>query len=83
MASYTYGPLLGLFAFGMFTKRNPRDKFVPWIAVASPLICYAAEALMSKFTSYHFGYELLLLNGGLTFFGLYLISRRRNGVVKS
>lgn len=83
MASYTYGPLLGLFAFGMFTKRNPRDKFVPWIAVASPLICYAAEALMSKFTSYHFGYELLLLNGGLTFLGLYLISRRRNGVVKS
>ncbi len=83
MASYTYGPLLGLFAFGMFTKRNPWDKFVPWIAVASPLICYAAEALMSKFTSYHFGYELLLLNGGLTFFGLYLISRRRNGVVKS
>lgn len=83
MASYTYGPLLGLFAFGMFTKRNPRDKFVPWIAVASPLICYAAEALMSKFTSYHFGYELLLLNGGLTFLGLYLISRHRNGAVKS
>ncbi len=83
MASYTYGPLLGLFAFGMFTKRSPRDKYVPWIAVASPLICYAAEELMSRFTSYHFGYELLLLNGGLTFLGLYLISHHRNEAVKS
>ena len=76
MASYTYGPLLGLFAFGMFTRRNPNDKLVPYIAVVSPLICYATERLMQNFTSYRFGYELLLLNGALTFLGLYVVSAK-------
>lgn len=74
LASYTYGPLLGLFAFGLFTKMCPRDKFVPIIAVASPIICYATDKLVSHFTGYQFGYEMLMLNGLLTFIGLSLLS---------
>ena len=76
IAGYTYGPLLGLFAFGMFTRRMPRDRFVPFIAVASPLICYAIDFITTHTTGYRFGYELLMLNGLLTFTGLYLISRK-------
>lgn len=74
VASYTYGPLLGLFAFGLFTKRQPRDRYVPFVAVASPVVCYAADLLAARFTAYRFGYELLMLNGLLTFAGLYLLS---------
>ncbi|MBR3455474.1 MAG: sodium:solute symporter [Bacteroidaceae bacterium] len=76
IAGYTYGPLLGLFAFGMFTRRMPRDRFVPFITVASPLICYAIDFITTHTTGYRFGYELLMLNGLLTFTGLYLISRK-------
>jgi len=76
IAGYTYGPLLGLFAFGMFTHRMPRDRFVPFIAVASPLICYAIDFITTHTTGYRFGYELLMLNGLLTFMGLSLISRK-------
>ena len=72
MCSYTYGPLLGLFAFSLFTKRPVADRIVPFIAVASPLICFAADVLTKTYTNYHFGYELLMLNGALTFMGLYL-----------
>ena len=72
MCSYTYGPLLGLFAFSLFTKRPVADRIVPFIAVASPLICFAADVLTKTYTNYRFGYELLMLNGALTFMGLYL-----------
>ena len=48
IASYTYGPLLGLFAFGLFTPMRPRDRFVPYIAIASPLLCYAIDRLFSR-----------------------------------
>jgi Na+/proline symporter len=75
LCSYTYGPLLGLFAFGLLTKRKIRnDKVVPYIAVASPLICYALNVIVAKTTGYQFGYELLMLNGLLTFCGLWLTS---------
>ena len=74
IAGYTYGPLLGLFAFGMFTRRHLRDRYVPFIAVASPLICYAIDFITTRTTGYRFGYELLMLNGALTFIGLSLIS---------
>lgn len=77
MAGYTYGPLLGLFAFGMFTKRLPRDRYVPFVALASPLICYAIDTIVSQTTDYRFGYELLMLNATLTFFGLLALSVRR------
>ena len=74
MVSYTYGPLLGLFAFGLFTRRSPADRHVPYICVASPLLCFGADALAQSQWDYHFGYELLMLNGLLTFSGLWLSS---------
>ena len=76
LCSYTYGPLLGLFAFGLFTKRMPNDRFVPYIAVASPVICYLIDSLSTHLTGYIFGYELLMLNGLLTFIGLWLVSKK-------
>jgi len=76
MCSYTYGPLLGLFAFSLFTKRAVNDKAVPFIAVASPLLCFAADQLTQLYTDYRFGYELLMLNGAITFLGLLLTPRK-------
>ena len=76
IAGYTYGPLLGLFAFGLFTKFDVRDKWVPLIAVISPVICYFVSInSVNWFNGYKFGFELLLLNGILTFTGLYLIKK--------
>ncbi len=74
IASYTYGPLLGLFAFGLFTKRQPIDRYVPYICIASPLICFALEQLVLRVTGYRFGYEMLMINGAITFAGLWLTS---------
>ena len=74
IASYTYGPLLGLFVFGLFTKKHPRDKFVPYICIASPLICFLTDYLVKRHTGYVFGYEMLMLNGAITFWGLWLCS---------
>ena len=75
IVSYTYGPLLGLFAFGLFTKRQVRDRLVPLVCVASPFVCYGVDTLAQSLWDYHFGYELLMLNGLLTFLGLLLLSR--------
>lgn len=75
IVSYTYGPLLGLFAFGLFTKRRIRDRWVPTIAVASPILCYLVDTAAGLLWDYHFGYELLMLNGLFTFTGLWLSSR--------
>lgn len=72
LASYTYGPLLGLFTFGLFTHRQPIDRLVPYICIASPLICYALDTITQTIWNYRFGYELLMLNGLLTFGGLWL-----------
>ena len=77
MVGYTYGPLLGLFAFGLFTKRRPNDRLTPYVCIASPLLCYAIDMLAQSLFGYRFGYELLLFNGALTFLGLLLISRCR------
>ena len=77
LVSYTYGPLLGLFAFGLLTRRNPRDRFVPYIAIASPLFCLAID-YGAKAVGYSFGYELLMLNGFLTFSMLWLSSWRKS-----
>lgn len=74
IASYTYGPLLGMFAFGLFTRRRTKDRLVPLIAIASPVLCYALDWWINKETGYKFGYELLMLNGSLTFAGLMLLS---------
>lgn len=77
MASYTYGPLLGLFAFGLFTHKMPRDRFIPVVCVLSPVICYALSVIVPQYTGYWFGYELLMLNGLLTFAALWGLSLRR------
>lgn len=74
IASYTYGPLLGLFVFGLFTQKHPRDKFVPYICIDSPLICFSTSYLVEKYIGYTFGYEMLMLNGLITFTGLWLLS---------
>lgn len=75
MAGYTYGPLLGLFAYGLFTKGIPRDKAVPYIAVATPLLCGLLSYLSLSLLNYRLGYELLILNGALTFILLALSAR--------
>ncbi|MDY0015450.1 MAG: sodium:solute symporter [Bacteroidales bacterium] len=80
VASYTYGPLLGLYVFGMFTNRNViNDKIVPIIAFGSPIICFFLNKYSEVlFFGYHFGFELLLVNGLMTFIGLWLISIKSN-----
>ena len=67
VAGYTYGPLLGMFSFGLFTKHKVKDKFVPFVAIASPVICYILSLYIP------FGFELLILNGFITFLGLFLL----------
>ncbi len=79
VAGYTYGPLLGLFAFGILTKRKTNEKFVPLICILSPLIClilsYLSPILLD---GYHFGFELLLINGFFVYLGLYLTSNNKS-----
>ena len=76
IAGFTYGPLLGLYTFGLFTHRSVRDRWVPVIAVLSPILCYLLKLYMPQWTGYHFGFEILLLNGLLTFLGLLLIRKK-------
>ena len=74
IVGYTYGPLLGLFAFGLLTRRQLRDRWTPCVAIASPVLCYLLDVAIGSMSGYHFGYELLMLNGLLTFGGLYILS---------
>ena len=75
IASYTYGPLLGLFSFGIFTKRSIRDRYSLIICILAPIVCYYIATNSEKMLNgYKFGYELLIVNGILTYFGLWLIS---------
>ena len=77
IAGYTYGPLLGLFAFGFFTKYEVKDKWVPVVALISPLICYILSVYdQVLLNGYNFGFELLILNGIFTFLGLMLIKKK-------
>lgn len=76
LVSYTYGPLLGLFAFGLFTKYQVTDRWVPYFAILSPILCYALNILAQQLWGYHFGYELLMLNGAFTFAGLYVTRKK-------
>jgi len=74
-AGYTYGPLLGLYSFGIFTRRGLHDKLVLPTCVLAPLLTYYINAHSKAWWGYEFGFEILMLNGALTFLGLYLISR--------
>ena len=77
VAGFTYGPLLGLFAFGMFTTWAVKDRWVPLVAVLAPVITYVLDRYSKEiFGGYTFGFELLLVNGALTFLGLVLLRRR-------
>ena len=75
VAGYTYGPLLGMYAFGLFTGRKINDRLMPWIAVASPFLTLLINNYSEElFSGYRFGFELLLVNGLITFAGMLLIS---------
>ena len=77
VAGYTYGPLLGLFAFGILTKHKIKDHLVPYVAIGSVIACYIIANIPSNYLGgYKFGYELLIVNGILTFLGLILIRRK-------
>lgn len=77
-AGFTYGPLLGLYSFGLFTKWNVKDKLVPIIAIMSVLISLFLNAYGKELLHYEFGFEILMINGFLTFIGLILIRSKQN-----
>ncbi len=74
LASYTYGPLLGLYFCGLYTKTKPADKYVPYVAVISPLLCILIETMAKHLFDYRVGYELLLINAAITALGLWMLS---------
>lgn len=76
IASYTYGPLLGLFSFGLFTKYPVKDKFVPVVAILSPVMAYLINNISIQWFGFHLGYTVLLLNGMITFIGLWMIRKK-------
>jgi Na+/proline symporter len=81
IAGYTYGPLLGLYSFGLFTRRIVNDRVTPFIAILSPVICFfLSKYSVQLFSGYKFGFELLLLNGFLTFAGLLTFSRKEKSL---
>ncbi|MFB1039013.1 MAG: sodium:solute symporter [Polaribacter sp.] len=75
-ANYTYGPLLGLYAFGLFTKLKVKDKMVPFICLASPFLTFSINYVALEYIGFDFGFSLLILNGLVTFIGLYLFKRK-------
>ncbi len=80
VAGYTYGPLLGLYAFGLFTKLQVRDRLVPLLAILSPAISFLLSYFSEQiFNGYRFGFELLIVNGGIMFLALLLTSRKQTG----
>ena len=80
VVSYTYGPILGMFCYGMFTRRAIRDRAMPAIAVAAPAICAAVQYFAAREMEYHIGFELLIYNAALTMTGMYLSGVRLRGV---
>lgn len=79
LASYTYGPILGLFAFGIFTHKQIHDKYIPIVAIASPLLCYILQKNSEAwFNGYQFSYELLIFNALFTFIGLCFLIRKNH-----
>jgi Na+/proline symporter len=78
VAGYTYGPLLGLYAFGLFTKWQVNDKYVPYVAVSSPVFCYLlSDYSVALLNGYKFGFEMLIINGLYTFIGLWFLRIRK------
>lgn len=81
IAGYTYGPLLGLYAFGLFMPFDVKDRWVPIIVIVSPVICYILSSYSDVlFGGYNFGFELLIVNGMITFAGLFLFRKKKKGM---
>ncbi len=77
VAGYTYGPILGLFIFGMYSKRKVKDKWVPWVGISAPVVCYFISTYSEVlFNGYRFGFELLIVNGLITMLGLLFVSKK-------
>ncbi|MCC7231500.1 MAG: sodium:solute symporter [Bacteroidia bacterium] len=84
VAGYTYGPLLGLYAFGLFFRHGVKDQWVPLVCLISPVICYVLNEFSEIwFYGYKFGFELLIVNGAITCLGLWLMRREPSGVISS
>ena len=77
-AGYTYGPLLGLYAFGLFTKLHVKDKVVPYICLIAPILTYVISFYSKEKLGFDFGFFVLVLNGALTFIGLLLFKRKQH-----
>jgi fucose permease len=81
LSSYTCGPMLGMFAFGIFTKKRAIDKYVPLVAVFAPVMCFILQKNSERwFNGYVFSYELLILNALFTFLGLLFLTRKKRWV---
>ena len=79
---YTYGPLLGLFTFGLTTKYQVREKYLPWVCLLSPVVSYVVNCYSEQLLfGYKFGFEILLLNGFLCYLGLLFIRDKRHKLV--
>ena len=78
LASYTYGPILGLFAFGIFTKKQVYDRYIPLVAILSPILCFILQKNSEEwFNGYSFSYELLIFNALFTYLGACLLIRKK------
>jgi len=84
LASYTYGPILGMFAFGIFSKKPVRDKYIPVVAILAPILCFILQTNSEKwFNGYSFSYELLIMNALFTFIGFsLLITKKEQPIIK-
>ena len=77
-AGYTYGPLLGMFAFGLLTRKQVNDRWVPLVALSSPFIAWFIDAFsVQLMNGYKIGFELIIINGGITFLGMVLIQKKQ------
>jgi hypothetical protein len=77
LASYTYGPILGMFAFGIFTKKQVKDKYIPLVAVLAPVLCFILQKNSEQwFNGYAFSYELLIFNALFTFVGFLCLTKK-------
>ena len=79
LASYTYGPILGMFAFGIFTKKQIRDKYIPLVAVIAPVLCFILQKNSERwFNGYAISYELLIINALFMFVGLLCLTKNHS-----
>jgi len=73
LAAYTYGPLLGFFFFGILTNYTVKDRYMPLVAIASPILCFVLDYVGKEFLGFGFGFTILIANGLFTFIGMYLL----------